>query len=530
MPSTDHIVTLQQLLGLAFSQGGVESSFSGQSVDVVSQAMVPPVSPTILAVGESAAPSMTDAAAAAAVATSSSLVTPSAPSLATILQHYVDSASEIVPSSFKPLISTLGGDLIDLLSLHPSVHGALRLGALYYLLLTRPAPISGILDFYLINPLVKFLRTKFTSADFTLRDRLGNGNYGQVYEGLRNQRSGEPDVLTRELTPEQKSRRVVLKKSNLDRAGIRANFLKSGTIARGAAETGAAEDYMCTRISSHPFVKSKAAEYLGAFIAEGSGGGFNAGSQWLVWKFESDATLGDACDGRLGPFPSCLSAVMIGERRAASLAESDPEKRDALTVKAVMAKLLTGLNALHALGIVHRDVKPENILVMSTGDVKLIDFGAACDLSTGINFNPLYGMLDPRYAAPEEVVMPKTFPRPPVPVLASLLAPLGWAYGRPDLFDTYSAGVTLVQMAVPQLRSATAQRGFNADLAACNYDLAGWRTTSQKARQCDFSILDRSNGAGWDLACRLVRERDSLFRGRLSAAEALRHRYFLPEF
>ena len=30
--------------------------------------------------------------------------------------------------------------------------------------------------------------------------------------------------------------------------------------------------------------------------------------------------------------------------------------------------------------------------------VKLIDFGAACDLCTGINFNPEYGMLDPRYA------------------------------------------------------------------------------------------------------------------------------------
>jgi hypothetical protein len=30
--------------------------------------------------------------------------------------------------------------------------------------------------------------------------------------------------------------------------------------------------------------------------------------------------------------------------------------------------------------------------------VKLIDFGAACDLSTGINFNPEFGMLDPRYA------------------------------------------------------------------------------------------------------------------------------------
>ena len=30
--------------------------------------------------------------------------------------------------------------------------------------------------------------------------------------------------------------------------------------------------------------------------------------------------------------------------------------------------------------------------------IKVIDFGAAYDLSTGINFNPEYGMLDPRYS------------------------------------------------------------------------------------------------------------------------------------
>lgn len=29
--------------------------------------------------------------------------------------------------------------------------------------------------------------------------------------------------------------------------------------------------------------------------------------------------------------------------------------------------------------------------------VKLIDFGAAVDMCTGINFNPQTGMLDPRY-------------------------------------------------------------------------------------------------------------------------------------
>ena len=38
--------------------------------------------------------------------------------------------------------------------------------------------------------------------------------------------------------------------------------------------------------------------------------------------------------------------------------------------------------------------------------IKIIDFGASCDMSTGINFNPLYGMLDPRYSPPEELVMP----------------------------------------------------------------------------------------------------------------------------
>jgi hypothetical protein len=42
----------------------------------------------------------------------------------------------------------------------------------------------------------------------------------------------------------------------------------------------------------------------------------------------------------------------------------------------------------------------------------------------------------------------------------------------------------------------------------------------------DFSLLDRSNKAGWDLACKLVAPRNSQFRGRPSTAEALRHRFF----
>lgn len=84
---------------------------------------------------------------------------------------------------------------------------------------------------------------------------------------------------------------------------------------------------------------------------------------------------------------------MLGKERP----DLDPAKRDGLIVKAILRKLLLAIGALHSMGIVHRDIKPENILITARGDVKIIDFGAAVDMCTGINFNPQFGMLDPRY-------------------------------------------------------------------------------------------------------------------------------------
>lgn len=75
----------------------------------------------------------------------------------------------------------------------------------------------------------------------------------------------------------------------------------------------------------------------------------------------------------------------------------DTGVRDARIVRRLMRQLLRAIARLHSLGLVHRDIKPENILLTVEGTLKIIDFGAAVDMCTGINFNPRTGMLDPRY-------------------------------------------------------------------------------------------------------------------------------------
>src|ERR1700749_25667 len=44
-------------------------------------------------------------------------------------------------------------------------------------------------------------------------------------------------------------------------------------------------------------------------------------------------------------------------------------------VSAVLRPVLGGLAAAHRAGLVHRDVKPENVLISDQGDVKIVDFG-----------------------------------------------------------------------------------------------------------------------------------------------------------
>jgi eukaryotic-like serine/threonine-protein kinase len=102
-----------------------------------------------------------------------------------------------------------------------------------------------------------------------------------------------------------------------------------------------------------------------------------ASSPYLVMEFVEGESLGQQLE------------------RKGAMAESDAIK--------VIAQVAQGLHRAHKIGLIHRDVKPDNVLVSTDGVAKLADLGLVKEAETDLNLTKTgRGLGTPHFMAPEQ--------------------------------------------------------------------------------------------------------------------------------
>ncbi len=110
--------------------------------------------------------------------------------------------------------------------------------------------------------------------------------------------------------------------------------------------------------------------------------------------------LGTAADGRIFFAMELLDGVTLRAMLR------DRGRLSVRTSVELVIQVLAGLQAAHTAGILHRDVKPENVFVCRDGTVKLLDFGVAKAIDAWLPDQQITarGMTvgTPRYMSPEQ--------------------------------------------------------------------------------------------------------------------------------
>ena len=184
-------------------------------------------------------------------------------------------------------------------------------------------------------------------------------------------------------------------------------------------------------------------------------------------------------DGRL----SIVMEYVAGGTLEARLASGEPVPLP--EAARVWRDVLRGLEAAHALDIVHRDVKPANVLLTPEGDAKLCDFGLArspADATLpGDGSGGLAGT--PSYMSPEQVRGEAPTPASDVFAAAALAyrllsgRPIADASGCRTPWDVLLAR----QASPPALPLENAPPEANALLAACLHEDPASRPTATEA-------------------------------------------------
>jgi serine/threonine-protein kinase len=201
-----------------------------------------------------------------------------------------------------------------------------------------------------------------------------------------------------------------------------------------------------------------------------------AGDPWAVWTFRREARASarldhpnvirvlDVVDGTV---PFLVVEPLEGQTLAERLRRGGA--LPPLEAAAIAAAVADGLDVAHRAGIIHRDVKPSNIMLTARGEVKVMDFGIAAAWEAH-SATGQQRLATASYAPPERV-----------------------AGGRPSpAGDLYSLGVVLYEMLTgrPPFLADSAEQLLRAHLEAAPrpvQDLVFW-VPPEIAAACEAAL------------------------------------------
>jgi hypothetical protein len=156
---------------------------------------------------------------------------------------------------------------------------------------------------------------------------------------------------------------------------------------------------------------------------------------------------------------------------------------DERRLRAALAQLATGLAALHAHGLVHRDVKPHNVRVTPAGRLVLLDFG----LVTSVAQSESNVVGTPAYMAPEQVQLEEVGPAADWYSVGVLLYE---ALTGVLPFEGAPLHVLMAKQLAPPRRPGERVTGLPADLEALCMQLLAVAPAARLAAVASLSALD----------------------------------------
>jgi eukaryotic-like serine/threonine-protein kinase len=175
-----------------------------------------------------------------------------------------------------------------------------------------------------------------------------------------------------------------------------------------------------------------------------------AGDPWAVWTFRREARASAKLDHPnvirvldvvAGEVPFLVVELLEGQTLAERLRRSGA--LPPLEAAGIAAAVADGLDVAHRAGIIHRDVRPSNVMLTAGGGVKVMDFGIAA-------------AWEAHFTAGQQLLTAATY-APPERIRGGRASPAG---------DLYALGVVLYEMLTgqPPFLADSAQQLLRAQL------------------------------------------------------------------